>query len=150
MPNFSNLNELKKYLQEQITDSLKTDVSEKSIELMEEHIKKDVYEAYTPYSTDSRTPYYKRTYKLLNSNETNMIDDNTLELTNTRSEEERDRYIVSVIEYGKGYEWGYTRNLDEEIGERPFIENTAKDLKDGKAKDFMAEALKKRGLNVVE
>ena len=47
-------------------------------------------------------------------------------------------------------EWGYTRDLDEEIGERPFMKNTAKDLRDGKAKEFMAEALKKRGLNVVE
>jgi len=30
------------------------------------------------------------------------------------------------------------------------MKNTAKDLRDGKAKEFIAEALKKRGLNVVE
>lgn len=150
MPTFKNVKELEKYLQKQITNSLKTDVSKKSIELMKEHIEEDVYKAYTPYSTDGITPHYERTYKLLNSNEANMIDDNTLELTNSRSDEKSSRYIVPVIEYGKGYEWGYTRDLDEEIGERPFMRNTAKDLRDGKAKEFMAEALKKRGLNVIK
>jgi hypothetical protein len=87
MPTFKNVKELEKYLQKQITNSLKTYVSKKSIELMKEHIEEDVYKAYTPYSTDGITPHYERTYKLLNSNEANMIDDNTLELTNSRSDE---------------------------------------------------------------
>ena len=142
MSKFDSLDELMKYIQQQITSSLEDDVAKDSIELMKQHIQEDVYNAYTPYSTDGITPHYERTYKLLNSNESEMLDENTLMLTNTRHEGDRD--IVAVIESGQGYGWGYTRDLDEEIGARPFMKNTKDDLKDGKLREYMKKALEKR------
>ena len=144
MPTFKSLKDLNKYLQNKLTDGLKTDVARNSIKLMQKHVQEDVYDAYTPYSTDGVTPHYERTGKLMDSSVAQMLDDNTLEVTNIRADQESGRHIVPVIEYGKGYEWGYTRNLDEEIGARPFITKTRKELEEGKAKEFVKEALEKR------
>lgn len=149
MPSFKNLKDLESYIRKQVTDSLKTDVAENSKELLKEKKQEVVYDAYTPYSTDGKTPHYERTYQLLNSNESKMIDDNTLEITSPRgTDSETGVDIASAVEYGGNYTWGYTRDLNEEIGARPFMEETANELKAGKAKEFMKDALKKRGLNV--
>ena len=138
MPDFKSLKDLEKYLEKQINDSLKTDVAEKSKNLMEQHIETDVYSTYSP-------THYIRTGELLRSVVTNMLDENTLTILNIRSD--GTRYIPYVIEYGKGYEWG-DGSLDARIGARPFISNTRKELESGLAREFMRDALKKRGLDV--
>ena len=144
---FKNLADLEKYLSKQISESLQTDVALEGRHLMREHIQTDVYEAYTPYSTDGVTPHYERTFALIDSCETNVISSDTIELKNTRVGESGEN-IPSIIENGGHYTWGYTRNLDEEIGPRAFIDRTRQDLKKGLAKKYMENALKKRGLNV--
>jgi hypothetical protein len=147
MPDFKSLKDLEKYLNKKIQESLQTDVASESRQLMREHIQDDVYSAYTPYSTDGVTPHYKRTWELMNSCKTDMLDSNTLELKNTRVGENNEN-IPAIIENGGHYTWGYVRNLDEEIGKRPFVSNTRNDLSRGKLKRYMSDALKKRGLSV--
>ena len=73
-----------------------------------------------------------------------MIFNDTLKLTNTRKGDQGED-VPSVIEYSRGYKWGYIRNLDEIIGPRPFFANTYKELSNGKAKMFLRNAFTKRG-----
>jgi hypothetical protein len=145
MPEFNNLTDLGKYINDLIGTSLGIDVAETAKETMQIHIQRDVYAAYTPYSTDGETPHYERTGQLLQDVESKMID-NTLVIEDTRSENGRD--IVNVIETGKGYQWGYKRNLDEEIGERPFVQNTYNELASGLARESLKQGLKRQGLSV--
>jgi len=147
MPSFKSLKELEKFLQKQINDALKNEVKNEVEETIRDHIQKDVYEAYTPYSTDGKTPHYERTYELLRSIESNLVDDGVLSVENTRHEGNRN--IVEVIEYGQGYQWGYVRNLDEEIGARPFIENTREELRQtNKHVGALKKGLKRQGVDV--
>lgn len=145
MPEFNTMNQLEKYLNDIIKEALNTDVAEIAKENMQLHIQRDVYKPYTPYSTDGKTPHYERTGELLQDVET-TVEGNTLILEDTRSENGRD--IVKVIEEGKGYEWGYKRNLDTEIGKRPFVENTFEDLSKGLANESLKQGLKRQGINV--
>lgn len=147
MPSFKNLKEFERFLQKQINNALQNEVKNEVEETMRDHIQKDVYEAYTPYSTDGVTPHYERTYELLRSIESNLVDNGVLSVENTRHEGDRD--IVSVIEYGQGYQWGYVRNLDEEIGARPFVENTRHELEQtNKHVEALKKGLKRQGIDV--
>lgn len=147
MPSFDSLKDLERYVNSKIKNTMENEVFKEVKETMQEHIQKDVYDAYTPYSTDGKTGHYERTYKLLDSIEQSMENDNTLVVENTRSENGRD--IVEVIESGKGYKWGYTRNLDDEIGARPFVENTKDELRNSnKIERAMKTGLRKQGLDV--
>jgi len=144
---FKDLKQLEKFINSQMKDVLETTVFEEVKSTMQSHIQSDVYEKYTPYSTDGSTPHYERTYELMNSIEKKMESDNVLVVENTRHEGNRD--IVGVIEYGTGYQWGYKRNLDKEIGARPFVENTIEDLSDGvKLNNAMKKGLKAKGISV--
>lgn len=149
MVSFKNLKDLESYINKQISDSLKTDVAEKSKELLKEKKQEVVYDAYEPYSTDGKTPHYERTYQLLNSNESQMLDENTLEITSPRgADSENGADIAYGVEHSGYYTWGYTRDLNEEIGARPFMEETADELRKGKAKEYMKKALQDRGFKV--
>jgi phage gpG-like protein len=141
---FNSLDELEKYLNDLIEVALETNVKQTAEETMKMHIQKDVYTPYTPMS-------YERTGKLLQDVEAKMIDSNTLSLEDTRNEEpdvENGRDVIKTIEKGKGYQWGYTRNLDEVIGARPFVQNTYDELASGSARESLKQGLKRQGLNV--
>jgi hypothetical protein len=141
MPTFNNLKEMLEYIQKQANETLQDEVFETTRDVMQEHIQEDVYDAYTPAD-------YERTYELISDdNIEGKVADNTLTVKNTRHD--GDRYVPEIIEEGKGYNWGYIRDLDEEIGARPFIANTKKDLQTNKQHvQAMKEGLKKRGLDV--
>jgi hypothetical protein len=150
MPEIKTLNQLEKYLNDYINNALNKDVAEIAKENMQLHIQRDVYKPYTPYAIGGGTNHYQRTGKLLQDVETTM-EGNTLILEDTRNDEadvNNNRDLIKVIEEGKGYEWGYKRNLDEEIGARPFIENTFEDLSKGLASEALKKGLKRQGLNV--
>jgi hypothetical protein len=119
---------------------MEKDVAEEVKRVMEVHIQTDVYNAYEP--TD-----YVRTYKLMEDIQSELIDDGTIEVKDTRSENGRD--ITRIIEDGRGYDWGYARNLDQEIGARPFIENTRNDLDTNKSHiEVLKKALRDKGFRV--
>jgi hypothetical protein len=135
MPTFNSLDKLFAHLQKQVTDALSKDVAEDSKTLLKENKQTEVYDAYTPHSSDGITPHYERTYQLLNSNESKMLDENTLEITSPRGEDSENGVdIAYAVEKGGYYTWGYTRDLNEEIGARSFMEKTRDDLENGKLK----------------
>ncbi|WP_137743249.1 hypothetical protein [Robertmurraya siralis] len=147
MATFDDLKSLEKYLNSKINSALQNEVFSEVKKTMQQRIERDVYEAYTPYSTDGTTPHYQRTGKLNESIDKSMEGENVLVVENTRNENGRD--IVKVIEEGKDYEWGYKRNLDKEIGSRPFVKNTRDELsKSNKLERAMKDGLRRQGLNV--
>jgi hypothetical protein len=137
MPNFNTIAELENYLNGKLNETLKNDVANQSKQLMQEHIDKDVYEAYTPKE-------YERTGQLRADVVVDMVDGNTLEIKDIRNDDGKD--IVKIIESGKGYDW--SSSLDDIIGARPFVRNTRNDLKNGKAKKYLKQGLIARGLKV--
>jgi hypothetical protein len=140
--NFSNIEELYSYLERSaIPAVLETKVAEVCVQTGEKHTQTDVYDAYT--STSQRP--YERTFELMKDWKAELISPNTLELTNTRSENGRD--IPLIIESGKNY---WTPALDALIGARPFFENTREELAGGVAADAMRDGLAvKLGAGVV-
>jgi hypothetical protein len=138
MSTAKNINDLVKLLNKKyINKALSTDVEKVARKTLKEHVVEDVYDAY-----DSN---YQRTGGLLQDRniDSKMENDNTLSIRSTREENGRD--IAYIIETGEGYN---PSHLDDVIGERPFHEETYKELKNGLAKKTLAEALKKQGLDI--
>ncbi len=137
----NNLKELEAFLSEVISETLADDVAKEVTQVMVEDggiIDREVYNTYIPQD-------YRRTYQLKNPNniETKMIDDNTLSIRSIRKDGNKD--VAAVIEYGEGYTWGITRNLDKEIGARPFHKKTKEELENTKRHvEAMRKGLKKR------
>ena len=159
MPQFNSLDKLLNYIQQQVQDAMQNEVAEEVVEVMTEDggtIDKTVYNAYTPYNLAGTDHHYHRTYQLKDPNNFSkeMIDENTLAVRSTRSEGDRD--IAEVIESGVGYDWGlnsgYVRDLDKEIGARPFHEATVEELQStGKHVEALKRGLEKRlGKGTVE
>lgn len=140
MPSFKSINALEKFINQKLSDVLKNEVFEAIREEMQEKVQTVVYDQYDPRD-------YQRTEKLMRDIEKSMLDENTLIVENTRRD--GDKEIVPIIEYGVGYTWGYVRNLDEEIGPRPFVEETRKSLQNSdKLKNAIKNGLRMRGFTV--
>lgn len=128
------------------------EVANEVVEVMTEDggvIDKTVYSTYTPYNLKGTDYHYHRTYELKNPEniDTTMVDDNTLAVRSTRSENDRD--IAAVIETGSGYDWGknsgYVRDLDSEIGKREFHKETGIELeRSGRHVKALKKGLEKR------
>lgn len=142
--NISKFSDLERALKKIVQDAMEDEVATKAIELGVKNVASEVYAKYTPYSSDGVTPHYERTYELMSSFEYNPIH-NGIEVYNDRSEGGRN--IAEVIETGVGFLWGYTRNLDEEIGARPFMAKTREDLKYGEFKKSLEKGLNVRGID---
>lgn len=137
MPSYTTLEALFAYLQAQINDSLEIDVADEVVKVVQEHIKTDVYDAYTPLA-------YQRTNELLNDVQSEMNGD-TLEIYDTRNENGKD--IPQIIETGKGYTWGI--GLDERIGARPFMENAEQQIiQDDLHTAIMKDSLRRKGFTI--
>lgn len=137
---FNSITDLEKYINEMITKALEEDVAEVARQTMQEKIQTDVYKAYTPTQ-------YERTGGLLQDVEVHLINENTLEIQDTRTDEVNGRLITPVIESGIGYEWTKSEIYQRELP-RPFVEETAKALEDGLAKEALIKGLKRQGLIV--
>jgi phage gpG-like protein len=136
---FNDLDELIKQMQKDINDSMKNDVAPDMVEVVQDHVEKNVYAAYTPLD-------YQRTNTLKNNVNAVTID-NTIEIDDTYIDNGKD--IVDIVETGKGYTWGYTRNLDDVIGARPFMELADQDIKDNQLADkSLIKSLKSKGYDV--
>jgi len=135
------LSDLEQTLKNKIKETMNDEISQTAKTTMQEKIETEVYEKYTPED-------YIRTYKLLEAIETKLVNDNTLEVATTRTDEETGKYIPTIIETGKGYTWGYKRDLDKEIGARPYVAETFNALQDGKFKNYLIKGLSKRGIKV--
>ena len=124
-----------------VKDAMKKEVSEMSRDLVVEYLVDDVYDAYQSQ--------YDRKYDqggLADEDNilTTMVNDVTLKIEDIRRDEKTGRLVAPIVEYGKGY---WSEELDDAIGERPFIENTAKKLRNGKARNALLRGLKRQGVN---
>lgn len=126
-----------------VPSAMKKEVSQESKTVMQIATVEKVYNAYEP-------THYNRQFDdggLLDRDniETTLIGNNTLKVENIRRDEETGRLVTPIIESGKGY---YTQELDDRIGARMFVEETAKELEKGKAKEALKRGLLRQGLNV--
>lgn len=130
MPVIRNINELKKYTNEQAKKALQNGKHVKNtvIETGKKHVDKDVYSVYTP-------KIYERSGLLKESWDVENTDDG-IAVFNTRTDGEK--YIPETIEYGINYDYsGYGYAYEQP---RPFIAETHKELKDS---NILKEAMKK-------
>jgi hypothetical protein len=141
MPEFKSLADLEKYLNQKIKKSLSNEVADVARDTMSKHVMSDVYQAYEPTQ-------YQRTGDLYKDISTTMKNDNTLEIENVARDEETGRLIAPVVESGEGYEWKKSRIYQMQPFPRPFVENTAKELENGLAKQALVDGLRKQGLDV--
>jgi hypothetical protein len=141
MPEFKSLADIEKYLNQKIKKSLSNEVADVARDTMSKHVMSDVYQAYEPTQ-------YQRTGDLYKDISTAMKNDNTLEIENVARDEETGRLIAPVVESGEGYEWEKSRIYQMQPFPRPFVENTAKELESGLAKEALADGLRKQGLDV--
>jgi hypothetical protein len=157
MPDFKNIKELEKYLQKQISESLQTDVAQNTKQLMKEHIEEDVYNKYSP------TMYIRRAKNgglLDDANFLIKTVEDGVSITNIDTDDgyseeyfgdwssDPNTWLIPIIEYGTGYNWTRSKIYKMQPYPRPFVENTRKDLRKGKLKRYMKDALKKRGFIV--
>ena len=125
-----------------IPSAMKKEVSWESQTTMQKHVVSDVYDV---YDSQDENKYHMGGLLDIENIETKMIDNNTLRIENIRKDEESGRLVAPVIETGKGY---YHDWLDERIGKREFVKETANELRNGKAKDALKKGLLRQGLNV--
>ena len=124
-----------------VKNAMQKEVSEESRDLTVEHLVNDVYDAYKSQ--------YDRQYDMGGLADednilTTMINDVTLKIEDVRRDEKTNRLVAPIVEYSKGY---WSEELDDTIGKRPFIENTAKELRNGKARNALLRGLKRQGVN---
>lgn len=143
MPSFNSITELESYLNKKIQSALASEVADVARDTMSDHVMSDVYSRYEPTE-------YQRTGDLYKDIQTTMIDDNTLEIENVATDEETGRLIAPIVEDGVGYTWDRSRIYQMQPFPRPFVENTAKELESGKAKDALAQGLRRQGLDIIE
>ena len=138
MATFKNMKDLEKFMNKKIASALEREVANEARKVMKENVITEVYDAYQSS--------YERTGGLYQDRniETNLVNNNTLTVRNTRNENGRD--IAYIVEYGDGYSYD---GLDERIGARPFHAETARELEQqGLAKDALAKGLRRQGLDV--
>ena len=130
MPNFKNLKELEKYINEKAKKALQNGKHVKNtvIETGKKHVDKEVYSVYTP-------KIYERTGLLRESWDVENTDDG-IAVYNTRTDGEK--YIPETIEYGINYDYsGYGYAYEQP---RPFIANMRNELRNS---DELIKAFKK-------
>lgn len=134
-----SLNELKKYVDAKVRESLKDDVAPVVKEKMQKHIESDVYDVYEPKK-------YHRTGRLKKDIEIREVD-NGVAIVPTRTDGDTENYIPAIIESGKGYTYsGYGYAYEQP---RPFVQNTKEEiLREGMHKKELAKSLKNKGLDV--
>jgi glycyl-tRNA synthetase (class II) len=139
MPNFKNLKELEKYINEQAKKALQNGkyVKNTVVETGKKHVDKDVYAVYEPKQ-------YERTGLLRESWDVENTDDG-IAVFNTRTDGEK--YIPEVIETGIGYDYsGYGYAYEKP---RPFITNAREELRNSNTlKEAMKKDLKDAGFDV--
>lgn len=142
----SSYSDLEKFINNKLSDALQSGVKDDVQKLLKENIKSVVYDAYEPKA-------YNRKGLMYQSDDYEMIDDNTLKVTHARMDSGSwgSRDVSKVVEYGKGYIWRPPHphfTLDTVIGPRPFMGTTKEDLESGEFKKILKNNLSKQGLNL--
>ncbi|MBL4950982.1 hypothetical protein JK635_01850 [Neobacillus sp. YIM B02564] len=139
---FKSTKDLEKYINRIVVEAMSKGNAVKNTVI--EEGKKQVQE--TVYNVYPEPKVYIRTGKLKESWNWQDAPDG-IEIINTRTDEESGKYIPSVVESGKGYDYtGYGYDYEKP---RPFIDNTIKNL-EGSAKltEALKQDLRKQGISV--
>lgn len=158
IPDFSSIKDLEKYLTETVFKSaLEIEVADTVIKTQQKHIQSDVYDVYSP------TVYERREDDggLIDAENftSEMISSDTLAVVNNtkpnpyaRDGATTNKNLPELVEFGHGYnEYYYDYPSDPAFYlERPFTENTIKELEETKAyiKAFK-RGLKREGVNSI-
>ncbi|MEW5569592.1 hypothetical protein [Rossellomorea marisflavi] len=138
------MKELKAYVDAKAKEAMNkgTHVKSEVIETGKAHVQSDVYDVYTP-STSQRG--YKRTGQLKEQWDTEETA-NGMNVFPSRRDEDTGKYIPEVIESGDGYDFEFEFNGRA----RPFVENTRQELaaNKGRLADALKQDLKSVGVNV--
>ncbi|MEC0210239.1 hypothetical protein P4H70_14975 [Paenibacillus ehimensis] len=143
MPTFNNLADLFKHINAQTSKALQDEVATTIKQQMHEVIEDVTYEQYTPES-------YIRTHELSDTKnmEVTVIDNNTIQIINTRHDGDRD--VARIVAEGIGYSWQNSAIYRAQPFERNFYEDTINFLKhNGKHINSFKIGMKKRGIEIV-
>ena len=136
----SQLLEIEKKIQKKIKSALEVETSWESKNVVQEK----VIDAYDMYDSSYDNKYHMGGLLDRDNIETKMINDNTLRIENIRRDEETGRLVAPIVEFSRGY---YSSYLDQIIGPRPFILESYKELKNGKAKLAILKGLRRQGVD---
>jgi hypothetical protein len=166
MPSFDNLKDLFKYVEKEVSDSMKKEVSEVVKKVQQKAIEDEVYDKYNIVGGSQQEPYVyerRRDHGGL-SDPNNMIEvvqvignEIVLQVTNiTKGKDDSGLYVAELVEYGdnKGYgEYEYKNNRDgtayQYRNPRPFTKETINRLKEsGQHIDALRRSLKTKGFDI--
>lgn len=137
---FLNLDSLIKYVQDELNDVNKDEVSDFLVDKLASHVESDVYS----YPTSG---IYQRTGKLKKDFDIHMDEnEGILSVDSARYDEDNpSKYVAEIVETGKNYSWNtYLRGVA-----RPFVENTHDELEQtDELENYIRSALKFRGIDV--
>lgn len=163
MPQFKNLKDLEKYLNNIVKESMK-EVAETVRDVEQETIDKEVYDKYHPSSVDGEPWIYQRRREHGGlKDRKNMIEhinetENGVEMTieNVTTGSDNHERIDDLIEYGdgtNGKQYDFKKNRDDTAWQylrgRPFTKSTAEELERSKRHvETLKRELRDRGINV--
>jgi hypothetical protein len=139
MATVNSIAELKKYVDRMAQEAMSKGNSVKNTVIAEgkKQVQQTVYDVYEPKA-------YERTGKLKENWNWQDTHDG-IEIINTRTDENSDKYIVDTVEYGRNYDYDF----EYANKPRPFIENTRESLRnDDRLKNALKNDMKAQGLDV--
>jgi hypothetical protein len=145
VPTFNNLNDLQKYIQQQASKVLKTDVAQVATQEMSDTIKEVEYPKYEPKT------YVRQMDEGGLSDVRNMqvevIDDNTIQITNERMDGSRD--VAEIFATGIGYSWKNSEIYHLQPFPRDFYADTVERLKQNqKHVDAFKQGMARLGIKI--
>ena len=156
MPNFKNLNELRKHLQQKIDKTLISKVADTIREAEHKNIDETVYDAYDPHVYQRRGD--NGGIGDMRNMKAELVEDGKLIVTNETKPNDNYNHsmpssapLAEVIEFGhgyNGYQYDYPPSNETPCGQpRPFIKNTYEELKNtGNHVDALKKGLRKQGI----
>jgi hypothetical protein len=139
---FTSLSEAFKYLERQAQNTLRNDLADTVKQQMHEIIEEVTYQQYTPTE-------YIRTHELsdVKNMEVTVIDDNTIQIVNTRHEGDVD--VARVVASGIGYSWTGSAIYQAQPFPRNFYEDTINFLEHyGTHIKSFKDGMRRRGIDI--
>jgi hypothetical protein len=128
LPDFSNLKDLERYLQQQAAKVLKTDVAKIVTQEMSDTIKEVEY---PKYQSNAANPYDRLGddggLSDIRNMQIEIIDDNTISITNERMDGGVD--VAKIFADGIGYSWKHSEIYNMQPFPRDFYADTVERLK---------------------
>ena len=162
MPEFKNLTELNKYINQQMKNALQNEVAQVVKNKEQEKVVTEVYEKYTPNNGEPWVYERRGTsggladQRNMKSKVKNIKDGVELSVENVTKGKDEKVQISDLVEFGDGYrglEYDYKENRDDTADQylqsRPFQERTVDELaQTNEHVKAMKNGLIRQGLNV--